>query len=162
MASILDAARELGIRDAQPINSRLTPNKRLIRARLAADWRLVAAWARRDPNSPLVFHRNGIAIRRWRTAWRTAWQAAGVPTRLLHECRRTAARNPPAPDIRRHATWPQSWIQRENWEFETHSRDNQLLQRPPPPVNPDADVKRRERLGGLLSFYYREAARGGG
>ena len=76
--------------------------------------------ARRDPNSPLVFHRNGIAIRRWRTAWRTAWQAAGVPTRLLHECRRTAARNPPAPDIRRHATLPQSWIQRENWEFETH------------------------------------------
>ena len=40
-------------------------------------------------------------------------------------------------------------------------RDNQLLQRPPPPVNPDADVERRERLGGLLSFYYREAARGG-
>ncbi len=37
-----------------------------------------------------------------------------------------------------------------------------LLQRPPPPVNPDADVERRERLGGLLSFYYREAARGGG
>ena len=84
---------------------------------------MVAALARRDPNSPLVFHRNGIAIRRWRTAWRTAWQAAGVPTRLLHECRRTAARNPPAPDIRRHATLPQSWIQRENWEFETHRQE---------------------------------------
>ena len=41
-------------------------------------------------------------------------------------------------------------------------RDDQLLQRPPPPVNPDADVERRERLGGLLSFYYREAARAGG
>ena len=36
--------------------------------------------------------------------------------------------------------------------------DNQLLQRPPPPVSPDANVRRRERLGGLLSFYYREAA----
>ena len=36
--------------------------------------------------------------------------------------------------------------------------DNQLLQRPPPPVSPDADVERRERLGGLLNFYYREAA----
>ena len=33
--------------------------------------------------------------------------------------------------------------------------DNQLLQRPPPPVRADADVQRRERLGGLLSFYYR-------
>ena len=49
--------------------------------------------ARRDPQSPLVFHRDGITIRRWRTAWRTACQAAGVPTRFLHDCRRTAARN---------------------------------------------------------------------
>ena len=49
--------------------------------------------ARRDPDSPLVFHRDGIPIRRWRTAWRTACQAAGVPTRFLHDCRRTAARN---------------------------------------------------------------------
>ena len=105
---------------SQPIDGRLTPNKRLMSARFAADWRLVAALARRDPNSPRVFHRNGIAIRRWRTAWRTACQAAGVPTRFLHDCRRTAARNPPAPDVRRHATLPQSWIQRENWEFETH------------------------------------------
>ena len=55
---------------SQPINGRLTPNKRLMSARFAADWRLVAALARRDPNSPLVFHRNGIAIRRWRTACR--------------------------------------------------------------------------------------------
>ena len=37
--------------------------------------------------------RDGIAVRRWRTAWRTACQAAGVPTRFLHDCRRTAARN---------------------------------------------------------------------
>ena len=49
--------------------------------------------ARRDPTSPLVFHRDGITIRRWRTAWRTACQSAGVPTRFLHDCRRTAARN---------------------------------------------------------------------
>ena len=48
--------------------------------------------ARRDPTSPLVFHRDGIPVRRWRTAWRTACQAAGVPTRFLHDCRRTAAR----------------------------------------------------------------------
>ena len=49
--------------------------------------------ARRDPGSSLVFHRDGIPVRRWRTAWRTACQAAGVPTRFLHDCRRTAARN---------------------------------------------------------------------
>ena len=37
--------------------------------------------------------RDGIPVRRWRTAWRTACQSAGVPTRFLHDCRRTAARN---------------------------------------------------------------------
>ena len=52
-----------------------------------------ATAARRDPTSPLVFHRDGIPVRRWRTAWRTACQAAAVPTRFLHDCRRTAARN---------------------------------------------------------------------
>ena len=36
--------------------------------------------------------------------------------------------------------------------------ENQLLQRAPPPVRQGAHVQRRERLGGLLSFYYREAA----
>ena len=28
----------------------------------------------------------------------------------------------PRSDVRRHATLPQSWIQRENWQFETHRR----------------------------------------
>ena len=46
-----------------------------------------------DPTSLLVFHRDGIPNRRWRTAWRTACQATGVPIRFLHDCRRTAARN---------------------------------------------------------------------
>ncbi len=36
--------------------------------------------------------------------------------------------------------------------------DNQLLERSPPPVNADAAVLRRERIGGLLNYYYREAA----
>ncbi len=36
--------------------------------------------------------------------------------------------------------------------------ENRLLQRAPPPVRQGADVQRRERLGGLLSFYDREAA----
>ena len=54
------------------------------------------------------------------------------------------------------------FIEHFHHERDHQGRDNQLLQRPPPPVNPDADVERRERLGGLLSFYYREAARGGG
>ena len=55
-----------------------------------------------------------------------------------------------------------SYPEQYHHERNHQGRDNQLLQRPPPPVNPDADVERRERLGGLLSFYYREAARGGG
>ena len=35
---------------------------------------------------------------------------------------------------------------------------NRLLRRAPPPVRMDTDVQRRVRLGGLLSFYHREAA----
>jgi putative transposase len=52
---------------------------------------------------------------------------------------------------------------REYVEHYHHERnhqgvDNRLLLRAPPPGNSDADVHRRERLGGLLSFYYRKAA----
>ena len=36
--------------------------------------------------------------------------------------------------------------------------DNRILERAPPPANPDADVQRRERIGGLLNYYHREAA----
>ena len=36
--------------------------------------------------------------------------------------------------------------------------NNRLLEPAPPPANPDAEVDRRERLGGLLNYYYREAA----
>jgi hypothetical protein len=36
--------------------------------------------------------------------------------------------------------------------------DNRLLHRPPMPVRSHANVQRRTRLGGLLNFYYREAA----
>ena len=53
--------------------------------------------ARRNPDSPLVFHRDGIPIRRWCTAWRTACQAAGVLTRSF-----TIASAPP-PGCRRRA-----------------------------------------------------------
>ena len=53
------------------------------------------------------------------------------------------------------------FLEQYHHERNHQGRDNQLRQRRPPPVNPDADVERRERLGGLLSCYYREAARGG-
>lgn len=48
---------------------------------------------RRQKDSPLVFHRDGVTVRAWRTALRDACREAGVPHRLLHDCRRTAARN---------------------------------------------------------------------
>jgi integrase len=47
----------------------------------------------RLPKDPQVFRRDGIAVRRWRTALRDACRAAHVPHRLLHDCRRPAARN---------------------------------------------------------------------
>jgi len=48
---------------------------------------------RRRPGSPCVFHRDGVTVRAWRTALRDACAKANVPHRLLHDCRRTAARN---------------------------------------------------------------------
>ena len=36
--------------------------------------------------------------------------------------------------------------------------DNQLLERAPPPADPDTGVHRRERIGGLLNYYHRDAA----
>lgn len=40
-----------------------------------------------------VFGRDGITVRAWRTAFRHACEKAGLTGRLLHDCRRTAARN---------------------------------------------------------------------
>ena len=42
---------------------------------------------------PWVFHRNGQRIRCIQKAWETARRKAGYPTRLIHDCRRTAVRN---------------------------------------------------------------------
>jgi integrase len=47
----------------------------------------------RPPGDPRVFRRDGVAVRTWRHALRDACRRAGVPHRLLHDCRRTAARN---------------------------------------------------------------------
>ena len=37
-------------------------------------------------------------------------------------------------------------------------RNNQLLARAPPPARVRLEIRRREHLGGLLNYYYREAA----
>ncbi|MGB7217316.1 MAG: site-specific integrase [Vicinamibacterales bacterium] len=48
---------------------------------------------RRRGSTPRVFGRDGVAVRVWRYALRDACRKAKVPHRLLHDCRRTAARN---------------------------------------------------------------------
>ena len=50
------------------------------------------------------------------------------------------------------------YVDHDHRERNHQGLDNQLLQRPPPPVSLAADVQRRERLGGWLNFYRREAA----
>ena len=49
--------------------------------------------AQRRAGDRLVFRRDRVTVRAWRTAWPEACRQAGVPGRLLHDCRRTAARN---------------------------------------------------------------------
>jgi integrase len=44
-------------------------------------------------DDPHVFRRDGMSVRAWRTYFANACRTAGVPARLLHDCRRTAARN---------------------------------------------------------------------
>jgi integrase len=48
---------------------------------------------RKQPGDLHVFKRDGVTVRQWKTAWPTACRKAGVPGRLFHDCRRTAARN---------------------------------------------------------------------
>jgi integrase len=48
---------------------------------------------RRQPHDARVFRRDGVPVRQWRTALRDACRQAQVPHRMLHDCRRTAARN---------------------------------------------------------------------
>jgi integrase len=48
---------------------------------------------RRKRTDVLVFKRDGITVRQWKSAWAAACRRAGVPGRLFHDCRRTAARN---------------------------------------------------------------------
>jgi integrase len=47
----------------------------------------------RKAGDPRVFRRDGVPVREWRSALRDACRKAKIPHRLLHDCRRTAARN---------------------------------------------------------------------
>lgn len=48
---------------------------------------------RRRKGDLLVFKRDGVTVRQWKVAWERACRRGGVPGRLFHDCRRTAARN---------------------------------------------------------------------
>lgn len=48
---------------------------------------------RRTKGDVQVFKRDGVTVRQWKVAWAKACRRAGVPGRLFHDCRRTAARN---------------------------------------------------------------------
>jgi transposase InsO family protein len=52
----------------------------------------------------------------------------------------------------------QEYVEHYHGERNHQGLDNQLLEWALSPVNPDAEVRRRERIGGLLSYYHREAA----
>lgn len=58
------------------------------------------------PTDHRLFHRDGVPVRVWRSALRDACRRAGLPHRLLHDCRRTVGPEPDSggrPRTRRHA-----------------------------------------------------------
>jgi len=50
-------------------------------------------WAKRIPDCPFVFHRDGHRIVRFDGAWKAACAAVGLPGLLFHDLRRSGARN---------------------------------------------------------------------
>jgi integrase len=50
-------------------------------------------WAKRIPDCPFVFHRDGRPIVRFDGPWNAACAAVGLPRTLFHDLRRSAARN---------------------------------------------------------------------
>lgn len=50
-------------------------------------------WQTRPEGCSWVFHRDGQQIKNFRKAWANACKEAGVPSRIPHDFRRTAARN---------------------------------------------------------------------
>jgi transposase InsO family protein len=50
------------------------------------------------------------------------------------------------------------YIEHYHGERNHQGLDNELLERAPEAVNPGAEIHRRERIGGLLNYYHREAA----
>jgi integrase len=74
-------------------DGRVFPMTTALRACLADQREVTEALQRGGRIIPYVFHRNGKPILDLRGAWAEACIAAGVPGRLLHDCRRTAVRN---------------------------------------------------------------------
>jgi putative transposase len=52
----------------------------------------------------------------------------------------------------------QEYVEHYHRERNHQGLENQLLERAPPPANAGAAVRRRQRIGGLLNHYHREAA----
>jgi integrase len=64
-----------------------------LRVLLEAQKAIADTFKAKDMIVPYVFHRNGKRIKVFYGAWRSACRKAGLPGKLLHDCRRTAARN---------------------------------------------------------------------
>ena len=52
----------------------------------------------------------------------------------------------------------QEYVEHYHCERNHQGLDNELLTMPSKPPDPNGDIQRRERIGGLLNYYYREAA----
>ncbi len=71
-----------------------TKNKKPLNLPLSGDLLALVdrRWRVRLPGCPYVFHRQGVALRRFDAEWRAAAAAIGQPALLFHDLRRSAAR----------------------------------------------------------------------
>jgi integrase len=81
-----------GTIELQPENSK---NKKGSRLRLKGELLEVirAVWSDRKPECPFIFHNDGLPIGDFRKAWKAACKAANLNGLLVHDLRRSCARN---------------------------------------------------------------------
>lgn len=87
-----DVDRPAGVIRLRPEMSKTREGRALVLSAPLRDM-IERRWRGRALGCPLVFHRDGHSLDHFKDTWRRACKAAGLPSKLFHDLRRTAVRN---------------------------------------------------------------------